>query len=77
MSLPADILMTEGDTLPAPPTSGKILLYAKTNNKFYSMDSDGDETLLGSGGGSTDTGIDGGTPSSNYGGTTPINGGTP
>ena len=75
MSRPGDILFTEGDTLPPTPTTGKILFYAKTDDNFYKMNSLGVETPVG--GGSTDTAIDGGEPNSNYGGITPINGGTP
>ena len=75
MTSPSDILFSVGDLTPQPPTPGKILLYAK-NNLFYQLDSNGVETQLG-GGGNTNTGIDGGTPSSNYGGTTPIIGGAP
>jgi hypothetical protein len=75
MSTPADILFATGTNSPAAPTTGKILLYAKTDNTFYQMDDAGIEKPLGTG--STNTGIDGGTPSTIYGGTTPINGGTP
>lgn len=75
MSTPADILFATGSASPNPPTSGKLLLYGKDDNVFYQMDSSGIEKPLGTG--STDTGIDGGTPSTIYGGTSPINGGTP
>src|SRR5690606_5568531 len=49
MSTPARILMVEGDTTPPAPTSGQVLLYAKTNNTFYSLNSLGVETPLGGG----------------------------
>ena len=51
MSTPARILMVEGDTVPPAPTAGQVLLYAKTNNTFYSLNSLGVETPLGGGGG--------------------------
>lgn len=51
MSTPARILMVEGDTVPPAPTVGQVLLYAKTNNTFYSLNSLGVETPLGGGGG--------------------------
>jgi hypothetical protein len=51
MSTPARILMVEGDTTPTPPTAGQVLLYAKTNDTFYSLNSSGIETPLGGGGG--------------------------
>jgi hypothetical protein len=51
MSTPARILMVEGDTVPSSPTAGQVLLYAKTNNTFYSLNSLGVETPLGGGGG--------------------------
>ena len=50
MSIPGRILMVEGDTLPPAPSAGKVLLYAKSNGLFYSMDSNGVETLLGGSG---------------------------
>lgn len=75
MSNPADILFQTGTTTPLPPTTGKILLYAKADNIFYQLDSAGVERPLS--GTSTTTGVDGGTPTSDYGGTTEINGGTP
>lgn len=50
MSTPARILMVEGDTVPPAPTAGQVLLYAKTNNTFYSLNSLGVETPLGGGG---------------------------
>lgn len=49
MSTPARILMVEGDTVPSAPTAGQVLLYAKTNNTFYSLNSLGVETPLGGG----------------------------
>lgn len=49
MSTPARILMVEGDTVPPSPTAGQVLLYAKTNNTFYSLNSLGVETPLGGG----------------------------
>ena len=58
MSTPARILMTEGDTTPGAPTAGQILLYAKTNGTFYSLNSSGVETPLGGGsGGGTVTSV--------------------
>jgi hypothetical protein len=41
--------MVEGDTVPPLPTSGQILLYAKTSGTFYSLNSTGTETPLGGG----------------------------
>jgi len=55
MSTPARILMVEGDTVPSSPTSGQILLYAKTSGTFYSLDSSGTETPLSGGGGGSGT----------------------
>ena len=51
MSAPSDIMLVQGDTTPFLPTSGKILIYAKTNGTFYSMTSDGVETPLSGGSG--------------------------
>ena len=51
MSAPSDIMLVTGDNKPSLPTGGKILLYAKTNGIFYSMDSNGvEKPLLGGGG---------------------------
>lgn len=55
MSRPSDILMVTGDTPPQPPTAGKVLLYAKNNGKFYTMDPLGTETAISGGGGATTT----------------------
>ena len=38
-------------TTPAPPPSGAMKLYPKTDNKFYQLDSAGVETVIGGGGG--------------------------
>jgi len=51
MSTPARILLVTGDTQPAAPSSGQILLYAKTDGTFYSLNSADVETPLGGGGG--------------------------
>ena len=52
MTFPSDIMFVEGDTLPVSlPTAGKILLYAKTDGNFYSMNDVGVEKQLGDGGG--------------------------
>lgn len=50
MSTPARLLMVEGDTKPSPPDAGKILFYAKTNGLFYTLNSSGTETPVGTGG---------------------------
>jgi len=50
MSNPARLLMVEGDTTPTPPDAGKILFYAKTNGLFYTLNSEGTETPVGTGG---------------------------
>lgn len=52
MTFPSDIMLVQGDTTPGSlPTSGKILLYAKDNGIFYSLDSAGVENPIGGGGG--------------------------
>jgi len=65
MSSPADILLVQGDTRPSAPTTGKILFYSKTDNKFYSLDSNNVEREIGAGGtGSgtvTEVNVSGGT----------------
>lgn len=55
MSAPSDIMLVQGDTTPSPPTSGKILFYAKTSGTFYAMNSVGVETPIGGGGGGSGT----------------------
>lgn len=50
MSNPARLLMVEGDTTPTPPDAGKILFYAKTNGLFYTLNSEGVESPVGTGG---------------------------
>ena len=55
MTIPTRILVVEGDTLPPVPTAGKILFYAKTNGKFYSLNSLGQEREIGTGATGTGT----------------------
>lgn len=73
-------------TAPSSPSQG--MEWEDTNTSIlYTWINDGDSSQWvelgpmgiggGSGGGSTNTNIDGGTPDSNYGGITPIDGGTP
>ena len=60
MTFPSDIMLVQGDTTPySLPTSGKILLYAKTDGTFYSMNDVGVETPIG-GGSVTSVGFSGG-----------------
>lgn len=59
MTFPSDIMLVEGDTTPySLPTAGKILLYAKTDGTFYSLNSLGVESPIG-GGAVTSVGITG------------------
>lgn len=77
MTTPATILFQVGSTPPNRPTDGKILLFAKDDNIFYQLDDQGiEKPLSGSSTSASTTGVDGGTPTTNYNGTTPINGGS-
>jgi hypothetical protein len=62
-------------TTPSNPDSGYRRIYPKSDGLWYDLSSGGTETALGGSGGSPN--LDGGKPDSNYGGISPIDGGTP
>jgi hypothetical protein len=61
MTTPAQIVLTEGSATPASPTAGKLSIYSKTDEKLYSLNSSGVETLLQSTGTVTSVSGGGGT----------------
>lgn len=51
-----EIEVTETSATPAPPPTGALLLYPKTDDKWYQQNSAGVETQLGSGSGTSTPG---------------------